>query len=136
MQVRVDGTCDRRFQPVREAFESNFVDLDEVGAALCVHAGSRVVVDIWGGHVDAARTRPWARDTLVNTYSVGKGILAILALGAAERGEIRLSIDPERLSAILLASMFGLLLGRHPSDEDLEESLGLLADLFLRGLAT
>lgn len=54
---------------------------------------------------------------------------------AAERGEIRLSIDPERLSAILLASMFGLLLGRHPRDEELEESLGLLADLFLRGLA-
>jgi AcrR family transcriptional regulator len=72
------------------------------------------------------------------TLPADPGLSAALAphfQAAAERGEIRLSIDPERLSAILLASMFGLLLGRHPSDEELEASLDLLADLFLRGLA-
>jgi hypothetical protein len=42
----------------------------------CLRLGGRVVVDIWGGFVDAERTRPWQRDTLVNAYSVGKGILA------------------------------------------------------------
>jgi len=54
---------------------------------------------------------------------------------AAGRGEIGLAIDPERLSAMLLASMFGVLLGRHPNEDELEESLGLLVELFLRGLA-
>ncbi len=55
---------------------------------------------------------------------------------AARRGEIRTPIEPERLSAILLASMFGLLLGgQRAEDADLEEGLGVLADVFLRGLA-
>jgi CubicO group peptidase (beta-lactamase class C family) len=35
-----------------------------------------VVVDLWGGHRDLAQTRPWARDTLVDVFSVGKGLLA------------------------------------------------------------
>ena len=56
---------------------------------------------------------------------------------AAERGEIRTPIEPERLSAILLASMFGLLIGGHSAEESaLEEGLAVLADVFLRGLAT
>jgi len=55
---------------------------------------------------------------------------------AARRGEIRTPIEPERLSAILLASMFGLLLGGHRAeDADLEQGLAVLADVFLRGLA-
>ena len=33
---------------------------------------AHAVVDLWGGHADAARTRPWERDTIVNLYSVGK----------------------------------------------------------------
>jgi len=55
---------------------------------------------------------------------------------AARRGEIKTPIEPERLSAILLASMFGLLLGgQSAADADLEEGLAVLADVFLRGLA-
>ncbi len=55
---------------------------------------------------------------------------------AARRGEIQTPIEPERLSAIFLASMFGLLLGGHRAeDADLEEGLRVLADVFLRGLA-
>jgi len=54
---------------------------------------------------------------------------------AAARGEIGLPIDPERLSAMLLASMFGVLLGRHPNDDELGAALGLLIELFLRGIA-
>jgi CubicO group peptidase (beta-lactamase class C family) len=40
--------------------------------------------------VDAERTRPWRRDTLVNAYSVGKGVLAILALSCVEEGLVDL----------------------------------------------
>lgn len=55
---------------------------------------------------------------------------------AARKGEIRTPIAPDRLSAILLASMFGLLLGANGASEaDLEEGLAVLADVFLRGLA-
>ena len=89
--ARVEGEVDDRFARVREAFAQNFLDLDEVGAGLCVRIDGEIVVDLWGGFQDAARTRPWQRDTLVNAYSVGKGILAGLLMCAVEDG--RLSFD-------------------------------------------
>jgi len=82
----VHGTWDPRFEGVRQAFEANFVELDEVGAALCIRVGGHPVVDLWGGFVDAERTRAWQADTLVNVYSVGKGILALLVAALVERG--------------------------------------------------
>jgi CubicO group peptidase (beta-lactamase class C family) len=62
------------------------------------------VVDLWGGFVDEARQVAWERDTLVNAYSVGKGLLAILALHCVENGELDLdtpvaSIWPEFAAA-------------------------------------
>lgn len=67
------------------------------------------------------------------------GLLAALTPhfeAAARRGEIGTPIEPERLSGILLASMFGLLLGANrATDEELAQGLTLLADIFLRGLA-
>ena len=84
----IGGACDSRFAAVRDAFATNFSEEDEVGAAVCVQLAGRVVVDLWGGHVDAARSRPWRRDTLVNAYSVGKGVLAVLVANAVERGVI------------------------------------------------
>ena len=72
----VGGTCDPRFAPVRAAFGRNFDDHGEVGAAVCVRWDDRPVVDLWGGWADAARTRPWTADTLVNVFSVGKGMIA------------------------------------------------------------
>ena len=80
------GHCDARFNAVRDALEGNFRDHDELGAAVHVRVGGRSVVDLWGGYRDLAGTSPWQRDTLVNVYSVGKGVLAILALGLVQRG--------------------------------------------------
>jgi CubicO group peptidase (beta-lactamase class C family) len=94
---RVSGHCDPRFTAVREAFAANFADLDEIGAALCVRIDGVCVVDVWGGHLDEARTRPWQRDTLVNAYSVGKGILAVLFLALVEQGRIDLDAPVARL---------------------------------------
>jgi CubicO group peptidase (beta-lactamase class C family) len=86
----VRGHCDPCFAAVREAFASNFSLEDEIGAALCIHVGGACVVDLWGGHVDPDRTRLWQQDTLVNAYSVGKGLLAILATAVIERGGLKL----------------------------------------------
>ena len=93
----IEGSCDPRFARVREAFAANFAEHDEVGAAVCIYAGGRLVVDLWGGYVDRARTRPWRRDTLVNAYSVGKGVLAMVFLTLVERGEIELDAPVARL---------------------------------------
>jgi CubicO group peptidase (beta-lactamase class C family) len=91
LAMAVTGICDARFTRVREAFAENFTDRDELGAALCVTVGGRVVVDLCGGWADAGRTRPWRADTLVNAFSVGKGLMALCA--ARLVGERRLEVD-------------------------------------------
>jgi len=93
----VDGRCDPRFAAFREAFTSNFVDQGEIGASACVFVDGVAVVDLWGGHVDAHRSRPWERDTLVNAYSVGKGILTVLILALVEQGRIDLDAPVAKL---------------------------------------
>jgi hypothetical protein len=36
MPAAVEGHCDPRFGPVREAFRANFAERGELGAAVCV----------------------------------------------------------------------------------------------------
>jgi CubicO group peptidase (beta-lactamase class C family) len=50
--------------------------------------GGKPVVDLWGGHADAARTKPWRRDTLVNVWSVTKGVVALAVAMLVERGKL------------------------------------------------
>jgi len=76
--ARIEGECEERFAPVRDVFARSF-ETGEIGAALAVTIAGRPVVDLWGGHRDAARRQPWTRDTLVNVYSTTKGIVATAA---------------------------------------------------------
>ncbi|MGD0865379.1 MAG: serine hydrolase domain-containing protein [Rhizomicrobium sp.] len=96
-QVPLSGHCDPRFEPVREAFLANFTERGEPGAAVCVSVGGRVVVDLWGGWSNRARTQVWGRDTLVNIFSVGKALTSICALRLVERGLIDLGAPVARL---------------------------------------
>jgi CubicO group peptidase (beta-lactamase class C family) len=89
--VVVEGWCDPAFVAVRRAFEANFRDHGEVGAAVHVMVHGETVVDLWGGWADPDEQAPWAADTLVNAYSVGKGFLALLALREVAAG--RLALD-------------------------------------------
>ena len=77
--VSIQGDCAPRFAAVREAFAANFAAGREVGASFAASVDGRLVVDLWGGHVDAARTRPWERDTIVNVWSVTKAMTALTA---------------------------------------------------------
>ncbi|WP_455352649.1 serine hydrolase domain-containing protein [Streptomyces sp. SYSU K217416] len=83
---RIEGHCDERFAAVRAAFEANFRDRDELGAAVSVQLGGETVVDLWGGWADAARSRAWERGTLVNVWSTTKGPTALCAHILADRG--------------------------------------------------
>ncbi|WP_437966549.1 serine hydrolase domain-containing protein [Sorangium sp. So ce260] len=85
MRLALHGSCDPAFAPVRAAFASNFERFPELGAAVCVAARGRVVVDLWAGFRDAARTAPWRGDTIVNVFSATKGAVALCAHALAER---------------------------------------------------
>jgi CubicO group peptidase (beta-lactamase class C family) len=70
------GWCDPRFAALREAFAANFAERGEIGAAVCLSVRGTTVADLWGG---VAGSGPWQRDTLVNVFSVGKGLIAACA---------------------------------------------------------
>ncbi len=89
----VSGWCDPRFEQVRDAFISNFgvhAVEPEVGAAVTLYHRGELVVDLWGGYADAARTRAWERDTIVLMMSVAKGIAAMCVHVLVDRGLVDL----------------------------------------------
>jgi CubicO group peptidase (beta-lactamase class C family) len=86
MAVKIEGTCDPKFNRVKDAFAENFEKRSEVGAAAAVMLDGKSVVDIWAGHADKAKTTAWTRDTLVNVYSTTKGVTAICAHRLVDKG--------------------------------------------------
>lgn len=88
--AQVDGECDARFGDVRDAFVEGFAQRDELGASLAVWFDGRMVVDLWGGWADGARSRPWTRDTIACAFSSTKGIVAIALLMLVDRGQVDL----------------------------------------------
>jgi CubicO group peptidase (beta-lactamase class C family) len=62
----------------------------DIGASMAVFIDGEPVVDIWGGYADEARTRPWERDTITNTFSTTKTMTALAALILADHGVIDL----------------------------------------------
>jgi CubicO group peptidase (beta-lactamase class C family) len=92
----IDGTCDRRFAQVRDVFAEGFTRRGEVGAAVAVTLDGRPVVDLWGGHADAACTRPWSRDTIVHVFSTTKAMTALCAHRLADGGLLDLDAPVAR----------------------------------------
>ena len=87
--MTAQGYVARGFEPVLDAFSANFErtgDYAEVGAALCVYRRGELVVDLWGGHADAARTRPWLPDALVNVWSTTKTATAVAVARCVDAG--------------------------------------------------
>jgi CubicO group peptidase (beta-lactamase class C family) len=87
----VQGTCATGFEPVRDAFVENFVSRGDIGASLAVCRDGEVIIDLWGGWADAAGTRPWDRDTIVNVWSTTKGLTAMTVHRLVDQG--RLDLD-------------------------------------------
>jgi CubicO group peptidase (beta-lactamase class C family) len=92
----IDGECDPRFAAVRDTFAASFEAGREVGASFAATVDGRMVVDLWGGHADAARTRPWERDTIVNVFSTTKAVTALCVHMLADRGQLDLDAPVAR----------------------------------------
>jgi len=75
----IKGECDPRFENVREIFAESIESGFETGAALSIEHKGEVVVNLWGGYKDEKKTQEWRQDTLVNVWSVTKGITATCA---------------------------------------------------------
>jgi CubicO group peptidase (beta-lactamase class C family) len=88
--MSVDGFAAPGYERVRDVFAGLVESGRETGAGLSVWAGGEEVVALSGGWADAARTRPWQRDTLVHTYSTSKPLAALTALAAVAEGALAL----------------------------------------------
>src|SRR6478735_3967945 len=84
----ISGTCDARFDGLREALRRNLDTGEDLGASLSVTVDGSPVVDIWGGWSDAERTTPWQRDTITNVWSCSKTVTALAVLILIDRGRI------------------------------------------------
>lgn len=87
----VHGIVEPGWGAVADAFAANFVEHGEVGAAVGIYLAGRKVVDLWGGVADPGTGRPWTEDTVVMVFSATKGVTAVGANLAIERG----LLDPD-----------------------------------------
>jgi CubicO group peptidase (beta-lactamase class C family) len=91
MTSPIGGHAAPGFEAVREQFAANFERDDpyrEVGASLAVYHRGRLVVDLWGGWRNEAKTVPWTPDTLANIWSSTKGVTAIAVAQLVDRGAL------------------------------------------------
>ncbi len=96
VEPQVSGDVDDRFASLRDLALKHLESGDETGLSIAVDIGGETVVDIWGGFADAARTRPWTRDTIVNVWSTTKTVTNLAALVLVDRGELDLDAPVAR----------------------------------------
>ena len=94
--VNIHGSCESRFEKVRDAFEQNFVQGKEVGAAVAAWVDGELVVNLWAGSADAAGARPWQGDTVATVLSGTKGLTSTCVHQLVERGELDLDAPVSR----------------------------------------
>ncbi len=86
--AEIHGTFDESFATVRDVLSASIDSGADVGASVAVVHEGRLVVDLWGGWADEARTRPWEGDTITNVWSTTKTMTFVAALVLADRGEL------------------------------------------------
>ena len=112
----VDGVCDQRFEAVRSALARNLDSGEELDASLVLDIDGDIVIDMWGGFRDQARTVPWSRDTITNVWSSTKTVTSLAALMLVDRGELDVDAPvakywPEFAASGYHALNFGHLIG-------------------------
>ena len=86
--AELSGTCDSRFDAVRDALQRNVDSGEDVGASIVVDLDGEIAVDLWGGFRDEAGTAAWTRDTITNVWSTTKTVTSLAALMLVERGQL------------------------------------------------
>ena len=84
--VDVQGTCDARFEPVRDVLAEQLDSGNDTGASIVVDVDGRTVLDLWGGWYDPGHGRPWTENTITNVWSTTKTVTNLAALMLADRG--------------------------------------------------
>jgi CubicO group peptidase (beta-lactamase class C family) len=84
----VSGICDGRFEEVKRELAESLDSGEELGASIALDLDGDVVIDMWGGYRDEARTQPWDTDTITNVWSTTKTVTSLAALMLVDRGQL------------------------------------------------
>jgi CubicO group peptidase (beta-lactamase class C family) len=94
--VDISGSCAAGFGAVKDAFAANFEHAGDVGASVALVHHGQLIVDLWGGHLDVERTRPWREDTIINVWSTTKTMSCLSLLVLASRGLVDVDAPVEQ----------------------------------------
>jgi CubicO group peptidase (beta-lactamase class C family) len=92
----IHGRCEGRFEGVRAALARNLDSGEELGASLVLDLDGDIVIDMWGGYCDEARTVLWAEHTITNVWSTTKTVTSLAALMLVDRGQLELDAPVAR----------------------------------------
>ena len=70
----VKGICSSKFFKLKEIFQDYFINKDEIGANFSIVKNKEILVNIYGGLKN--NNDYWDEKTIVNTFSLSKGIYA------------------------------------------------------------
>ncbi|MBP8245959.1 MAG: beta-lactamase family protein [Phenylobacterium sp.] len=87
MSIVIHGTFAPAFTALAKVFKENFSARGDVGASLAVVRDGELLVDLWGGSLDAVGRRPWAADSVVNVWSTTKAVNALCFAMLVDRGQ-------------------------------------------------
>ena len=88
----IKGYCDPKFQKVYDVFSNAVMSGFETGAALAIEHQGKIITNLWGGYQDFNKTKEWEEDTLVNVFSVTKGVTATCISRVIDQGKL----DPKK----------------------------------------
>lgn len=77
MSFPVSGFVRPGFEAVREAFEANFAEGEELGAGFAAIQDGEILVNLVGGYTSRKKDMVWDEVTLVPVFSTTKGIAAL-----------------------------------------------------------
>ena len=105
--VKIGGHAAQGFEAVREAFERNFDEDLELGAAFSVYRDGERLVDLHAGFADRERRRPWRPDTLATVWSTTKGVAAPCCARRADPGRVgRALVRPALASLGIVVGLY------------------------------
>lgn len=84
----IHGLCPPRFDALRATFEHGFAVGQELGARFSLAIDGEIVVDLWAGFADRARTRAFDERTLTPVFSTTKAVAAILIARLVDAGRL------------------------------------------------
>ncbi len=72
--MQTQGFCEKKFLEIKELFQSFFNNNEETGANFSVVQNGKVLINLYGGAKN--KYDLWDENTIVNTFSLSKGIYA------------------------------------------------------------